>query len=133
MNNVQFDEATQTYRGTVGPYHWNGEEQGQAFTELNKPLRVTQEWVAQSHLDVFESYWQGRLYPEGNRENSVVKPWTYVQEPTSQTSLIPATDGAVQQLIQAMAAFAPAPAASTEGLMVGLYSAVQMLEVDGGA
>lgn len=39
MNNMQFDETTQTYRGTVEPYRWNAEEQGQAFTGLDKPLR----------------------------------------------------------------------------------------------
>ncbi len=37
MNNMQFDEAKQTYRGTVEPYRWNSEEQGQLFMGLNEP------------------------------------------------------------------------------------------------
>jgi hypothetical protein len=51
----------------------------------------------------------------------------------TQNLLTKASDGALQQLIQAMAGFAPAPVASTGGLMVGSYSPVQMLAMDGGA
>jgi hypothetical protein len=132
MNNTQFEEATQTYRGTVEPYRWDGEEQGQTFTGLNKPLQVTPEWIARSHLDVFASYWQGQLYPEGNWESFAVKPWAYLQEPPSPSSLIPTDDGAVQQLIQAMAGFAPVGGGSTGGSVAGSYSAMQMMGVDGG-
>jgi hypothetical protein len=131
MNNMQFDEATQTYRGTVEPYRWNAEEQGQAFMGLNKPWQVTPDWIAQSYLDVFASYWQDQPRNEGNWETFTVKPWAYMQptpNPITQT-----TDGALQQRIQAMAGFAPAPVASTGSLMVGSYSPMQMLGVDGGS
>jgi len=43
------------------------------------------------------------------------------------------TDGALHQLVQAMAGFAPAPAASTGGLRVESYAPMQMWGVDGGA
>ena len=129
MNNMQFDEATQTYWGTVEPYRWNAEEQGQTFTGLNKPLQVTPEWVARSHLDVFASYWQGQLHPEGNWETFTVKPWAYMGKTQTQTVLTQTADGALQQLIQAMAGFAPAPIASTDSFMVGSYSPMQMLGV----
>lgn len=42
MNNMQFDEATQTYGGTVGPYRWNGEEQGQPFTVAAMQMLVVE-------------------------------------------------------------------------------------------
>ena len=131
MNNMQFDEATQTYRGTVEPYRWNREEHGQAFTGLNKPLQVTPEWVAQSHLDVCASYWQDQWNNGGGWEIFTVKPWAYMQQTTS--PITQTTDGTLQQLIQAMAGFAPAPVASTGSLIVGSYSPMQMLGVDANA
>ncbi len=127
MNNMHFEETTQTYRGTVEPYRWNAEEQGQTFAGFNKPLQVTPEWIARSHLDVFASYWQGQWTNEGGGEIFAVKPWAYMEQ--TPNLLTQTTDGALQQLIQAMAGFAPAPVASTGGLMVELYSPTQMLGV----
>lgn len=131
MNNMHFDETTQTYRGTIEPYRWNVEEQGQVFTGFNKPLQVTPEWIAQSYFDVFASYWQDQWNNQGGGEIFTVKPWACMEQ--TQNLLTKASDGALQQLIQAMAGFAPAPVASTGGLMVGSYSPVQMLAMDGGA
>lgn len=131
MNNMQFDEATQTYRGTVEPYRWNAEEQGQTFTGLNKPWQATPDWIAQSYLDVFASYWQDQPRSEGNWETFTVKPWAYMQQtpnPITQT-----TDGALQQLIQAMAAFAPAPAGTVGGLVAEAFSVAQILGVGANA
>jgi len=127
MNNMQFDEATQTYRGTVEPYRRNGEEQGQTFTGLNKPLQVMPDWVDPSHLDVFASYWQDQWNNGGGWETFTVKPWAYMEQ--TPNLLTQTTDGALQQLIQAMAGFAPAPMASTGSLMGGAYSPTQMLGV----
>lgn len=62
MNNMQFDEATQTYRGTFGSYRWNGQELGQTFTGANKPLQITPEWIVPSYRDVFTGYWQDPLH-----------------------------------------------------------------------
>lgn len=133
MNNMQFDEATQTYRGTVGPYRWNGEAQGQIFTAFHKPLRVTSEWIARSYLDGFAgfaSHWQNQWNNEGNWETFTVKPWAYMGQTTS--PITQTTDGALQQLIQAMAGFAPAPMPSTGGLVAEAYSMLQIMGVDGG-
>ncbi len=131
MNNMEFDEATQTYRGTVEPYRWNGEEQGQAFTGLKKPLQVTPEWIARSHLDVFVSYWQDQWHPEGNWESFVVKPLAYMEQTTS--TITQTTDGALQQLIQAMAGFAPMGAGQVQESMAGVFAAMQMWGADSGA
>ncbi|RYH25194.1 MAG: hypothetical protein EON54_24325 [Alcaligenaceae bacterium] len=83
MNNMQFDEATQTYRGTVGPYRGTVEEHGQPFTAFHKPLRVTPEWIARSYLDGFAgfaSYWEDQPRNEGNWESFAVKPWAYMEK-----------------------------------------------------
>lgn len=133
MNNMQFDEATQTYRGAVGPYRWNGEEHGQPFTAFRKPLRVTPEWIAQSYLDGFAgfaSYWQDQSRNEQNWESFAAKPWAYMQQ-TANPHIQP-SGGAVQQLIQAMAGFAPMGAGQVQESVAGLFSAIQLWGVDGG-
>lgn len=128
MNNMQFDEATQTYHGTVERYRWSGEEEVQIFMGFNKPLQVTPEWIAQSYQDVFASYWQDQPRNEGNWEGFAARPWSFMEQ--HQNPLTQTTDGALQQLIQAMAGFAPAPMVSAGSLMMGAYSTMQVLGVD---
>ncbi|WP_124514263.1 hypothetical protein [Acidovorax sp. FJL06] len=132
MNNMQFDEATQTYRGTVELYRWNDKEQGQTFMGVNKPLQITPESTDWSYRDLFASYWPDQLGSEGIWESFSVKPGVYIQQHQTQNPLAQATDGALQQLMQAMARFSPAPVADTGGMMVGAYAGLQMLGVDGG-
>ena len=104
MNNMQFDEATQTYRGAVGPYRVS--EVGFSQIGFKKPLQIAPEWIGESYQDVFASYWQDQWHSEGGGEAFSVKPWAYMLQHQSQTPLIQCTDGALQQLIQAMAGFA---------------------------
>ena len=78
MNNMQFDEATQTHRGTLGRYRWNAEAPGQTFTGFNKPLQVTPDWLDQSRRDVFASfagYWQNPWNNDGGWQTAMAKPW----------------------------------------------------------
>ena len=92
----------------------------------------------QSRRDVFASfagYWQNPWNNDGGWQTAMAKPWasrgqteTQAHMPSTQT-----TDGALHQLVQAMAGFAPAPAASTGGLRVESYAPMQMWGVDGGA
>lgn len=134
MDNMQFDEATQTYRGTVEPYRWNGEEHGQPFTAFHKPLQVTPEWIARSDLDGFAgfaSYWQDQWNNEGGGESFAVKPWAYMGQTTS--PITQTADGALQQLIQAMAGFATPAMGQVDISMGQLFNAFQMWGVDAGA
>jgi hypothetical protein len=133
MDNMQFDEATQTYWGAVGPYRWSEEEHGQPFTAFHKPLRVTPEWVDQSHLDVFAGYWQGQWNNEGGAEIFAVKPWAYMGQTQNQTALTQTADRALQQLIQAMAGFATPAMGQVDMSMGQLFNAFQMWGVDAGA
>ena len=129
MNNMQFDEATQTYRGTVEPYRVS--EDGVSLTGFKKPLQITPDGITQSYMDVFASYWQDQWHNEGGGEAFSVKPWAYMEQ--TPNPLTQATDGALHQLIQAMAGFAPAPAGTVGGLVTGAYSVMQMLGVDANA
>lgn len=133
MNNMQFDEATQTYHGTVDLYRWSGEEEGQIFTGFNKPLQVTPEWIAQSYKDVFASYWQDQPPNEGNWESFAARPWRFMEQHQNQNPLTQTTDGVLEQLIQAMAGFAPAGAGQVQESATGLFAAMQMWGIDGGA
>ena len=138
MNNMQFDEATQTHRGTLGRYRWNAEAPGQTFTGFNKPLQVTPDWLDQSRRDVFASfagYWQNPWNNDGGWQTAMAKPWASRGQTETQAHMqsTQTTDGALHQLVQAMAGFAPAPAASTGGLRVESYAPMQMWGVDGGA
>ena len=128
MNNMQFDEATQTYRGTVEPYRVS--EDGISHMGFTKPLQVAPEWMGQSYLDVFASYWQDQWQSEGGGEAFSVKPWAYMQQHQGQALLAQATDDALQQLIQAMAGFAPMDAGQVQESVAGLFAAMQMLGVD---
>lgn len=134
MNNMQFDEATQTYRGMVGPYRWDGEEHGQPFTAFHKPLRVTPEWIARSYLDGFAgfaSYWQDQPRNEGTWESFADKPWAYMEQTSDLLSQAP--DTALQLLVQAMAGFAPSQAGSAHGPLVWVCLPMQMWGVEGGS
>lgn len=129
MNNMQFDEATQTYRGTVEPYHLS--DDSLAFIGTNKPLQVSPEWMASSHLDMFASFasgWQSQGISESGWWTFSVKPWAYLER-QDPDPLIEATDGALQQLIQAMAGFAPMGTGQVQESMAGLFSAMQILGV----
>lgn len=130
MNNLHFDEATQTYQGTVEPYRVS--DDNLAFTGLNKPLQVSPEWMAPSHLDMFASFasgWQSQGISESGWWTFSVKPWAYLER-QNPDPLIQATDGALQQLIQAMAGFAPMGTGQVRESMAGLYSAMQVWGCD---
>ncbi|MDR6155542.1 hypothetical protein QF021_003631 [Acidovorax delafieldii] len=131
MNNMYFDEATQTYYGTAELYGWSGEEHGQIFTGFNKPLQVTPEWIVQSYKHVFANYWQDQPLNVGSWETLAAKPWCFIEQ--HQNLLLQPTDGALEQLIQAMAGFSPAPPQGVGDLAAGWYSYAQMLGADAGS
>lgn len=132
MNNMQFDEATQTYRGRVSPYRWDGEGQEQFFSARHKPLQVTPQCVARAQLDILKNYWIDQAGNQEGGEPFAAKSLAYMgrfQNPT----LTQRPDSALQQLIQAMAGFVPPQAGSTGGPLVGACLPMQMWRVDGGS
>lgn len=130
MNNMQFDEATQTYHGTVELYRWSGEGEGQIFTGVNKPLQVTPDWAAQSYKDVFANYWQNQQRNEGGWDSFAARPWHFMRQ--HQNPLAQPTDSALGQLIQAMAGFSPTLSEGRENSTVGWHSYAQVFGTDAG-
>ncbi|WP_462386738.1 hypothetical protein [Acidovorax sp. Q11] len=122
MNNMQFDQATQTYRGAVGPYLIS--EDSLAFG-THKPLQLPLDWAPQSYLDGLSTYWQDQAL-RGVWESVFTKPHLLAQPPGGQDAL-------VQQLVQAMAGFAAPAMGQVEASLGQLVNAFQMWGVDAGA
>ena len=125
MNNMQFDEATQTYSGIAEPYHVS--EDSLTLSGTNKPLELSLDWIAQSqsYLDGLSSYWQDQAL-QSTWESFLTKPLLLAQQPLAQDAL-------VQQLVQAMAGFAAPAVGEMYEPMGQLLNAFQMWGVDAGA
>lgn len=117
MNNMHWDEATQTWNGHAEPWLMNQEPAH--YNGWNKPLLVPNEWLNPVAAQSLHSLWQ-----ELQREALVAGSQDLAIHPMKETPQD--MQGALHQLVQAMAAFAP-PGAVQQQEIAGQSAQQQLL------
>lgn len=124
MHNMHWDESTQTWRGQAQP--WQTEQEPLHYAAWNKPLQVPNEWLVPVAGQALHDLWQ--QLQRQDLGAAVVGLETYPMKEAPQDA-----QSALNQLVQAMAAFAPPGAAQQQEAWGHLAAQQQMVlwAVDG--
>lgn len=131
MNNMHWDEATQTYRGTAVPYEMPDQTDtanSNVHFGHNKPLLLSPEWLQDYYgSGPRGSDWYALPQPGATGPFSTRPlPWPVESHQGAQS-----LERSVQQLTQAMAGFAAPDAGLTEPATQSMFSPFLQMAVDG--
>jgi hypothetical protein len=118
MHNMHWDESTQTWRGQAQP--WQIGQEPLHYAAWNKPLQVPNEWLVPVAGQALHDLWQ--QLQRQDLGAAVVGLETYPMKEAPQDA-----QSALNQLVQAMAAFAPPGAAQQQEAWGHLAAQQQMV------
>lgn len=105
MDNMHWDETTQTWRGHAQPWPMGSEPE--QYTGWNKPLPIPNEWLIPVAAQPLHSVWQQLQRQALGAGGQGLGIYPMKEMPQDM-------QGALHQLVQAMAAFAPPGAVQQE-------------------